>query len=45
MFEKYIAFDIGFRNFAFSVIELKNGDWNIKFMSNKDLMVNPTDIF
>lgn len=45
MFQKYIAFDIGFRNFAFSVIEWKDGDWNIKFMSNKDLMIHSTEIF
>jgi len=38
MSSRYISFDIGFRNFAFSVVDIVGKDWNIVYMNNLDLL-------
>ena len=36
---RFISFDIGFRNFAFSIIDMIGKDqWNIIHMANVDLL-------
>ena len=35
---RFIAFDIGFRNFAFSVIDVEQETWNVMYIENKDLL-------
>ena len=35
---RFIAFDIGFRNFAFSVIDVEQETWNVIYIENKDLL-------
>lgn len=37
---RFIAFDIGFRNFAFSVIDVEQETWNVIYIENKDLLGN-----
>ena len=37
--QRYLAFDIGFRNFAYSIVDVDTeGRWYLQFMENHDLM-------
>lgn len=39
MMRRYLAFDIGFRNFAYSIVEVDaHGQWHLQFIENHDLM-------
>ena len=45
----YVAFDIGFRNFAYSIVTVDEdtGEWDLKMMNNIDLveLYGRTDTF